>query len=264
MLTNPDPGAAGAATQETILTGPEGQGAEQRDEAPGSTTEQTGGEKRAPEWMSQLKGNLKESESLGGFGTVSDLAGAYLDLAGKADGMVHVPGENATPEEQAAFRTALGVPEKPEDYELAKPSEWPEALPWPEQSVSAFRAAAHEIGIPKAQAEALFNKQNEQAVALAKQMIEQRIEQKRKAVNELRSKWGSEYDERVKLVQRVFRGLGDDELVEAMVRTGAADEPAVVRAFYRIYEKVGDDTWLQGSTDRARESSLYPNTDFSA
>lgn len=53
-------------------------------------------------------------EAFKSFKTDADIAAALLAGAGK----IEIPGEDATPEQLAAFSKAIGVPEKVEDYKL--------------------------------------------------------------------------------------------------------------------------------------------------
>ena len=58
-----------------------------------------------------------------------------------------VPTDKSSPEEVAAFRTALGVPESVEEYKFA-PSAMPEGMTWSDEMSKPFAAIAHKHGIP--------------------------------------------------------------------------------------------------------------------
>jgi hypothetical protein len=73
----------------------------------------------------------------------------------KTEGMVKVPGENATPEERAAFYRSIGAPEKPEDYGIAKPDDLPEGVTWDDNLAASFAAKAASLGLTKQQAKEL-------------------------------------------------------------------------------------------------------------
>lgn len=70
------------------------------------------------------------------------------EFAEKLKGMVKVPGENATEEEIKAYRTARGVPDKADNYELPVPAT---ASDLDKKGFAAVAAAikpiAHEVGI---------------------------------------------------------------------------------------------------------------------
>lgn len=63
---------------------------------------------------------------------------AYLDLQQSSRGMVRVPGGDADPATLAAFRSALGVPESPDGYQVTAPH----ALLTPDPAVNARLHAA--------------------------------------------------------------------------------------------------------------------------
>ncbi len=65
--------------------------------------------------------------------------------AEKYKGMVRIPDEKASPEDVAAYRKAVGVPDKPEGYELAIPEEDKEGFT---AIANEVRKAALEVGLP--------------------------------------------------------------------------------------------------------------------
>jgi len=67
---------------------------------------------------------------------------------------VIIPGEKAAPEEVNAFRAALGVPAKPEEYEFVDIDELKGAKRIPETD-AAVKKLMHDVGIPKEAAKKL-------------------------------------------------------------------------------------------------------------
>jgi hypothetical protein len=74
--------------------------------------------------------------------------------AARDSGRVKIPGENATPEERAAYHKAIGVPEKVEDYSFAAP----EGVQLNEGLTKVLATAALESGVPKAAFDNLASK----------------------------------------------------------------------------------------------------------
>jgi hypothetical protein len=70
----------------------------------------------------------------------------------KTEGMVRVPGEQATDEERAAFFKALGVPDTEEGYGFTKPEKMPDGVAHDEALEKAFLSEAKKLGLTKAQA----------------------------------------------------------------------------------------------------------------
>lgn len=94
---------------------------------------------------------------------VKDLAGLAKvardnQRALRESGRVKVPGEGAAADEVAAFRTAIGVPESAEGYQVAaiKGADGND-VPLDTPLLQRLAATAHEAGVPKAGYEALVN-----------------------------------------------------------------------------------------------------------
>ena len=77
------------------------------------------------------------------------------ELKAATEGMVKIPGEGASIEEIAAYRTAQGVPDTKEEYELAIPDS--EGKEGNTVIANAVMAAAHEAGIPKSKLSAVWD-----------------------------------------------------------------------------------------------------------
>jgi hypothetical protein len=71
-----------------------------------------------------------------------------VELKNATAGMVKIPGEGATEDEIAAYRTAQGVPPTPEGYELPIPEVPEEDKAGFETIAKGVKDAAHEAGIP--------------------------------------------------------------------------------------------------------------------
>lgn len=90
----------------------------------------------------------------------------------KTDGMVKLPGADAPPEEWAPILKALGHPDTPEGYGIAKPETLPDGVEWNDEFANGFAKFAHEAGLPKGQAQKLIAWHTEQMGAQAKLMSE--------------------------------------------------------------------------------------------
>lgn len=100
------------------------------------------------------KGPLANAKS---FGDVSKMLTDSMTAARqKTEGMIRIPGADAKPEDVAAYRAALGVPEKAEDYAHVLPDGVKDEQLNKEQ-LSAWKGKLHAQGIPKAAAETIIN-----------------------------------------------------------------------------------------------------------
>ena len=156
-------------------------------------------------WQEKLPAELQATAA--NFKTLPDLVKSLLHTkqlaSGKTEGMIKLPGENATPEEKAAFAKALGVPEKPEDYGFKKP-DGDMGNFYNEEQVSAFGKVAVELGLSKAQADGLLNWQ----LGITKEFADTELEEGKKYLAEretkLKEAFGTKVDAEVAEAQRVL------------------------------------------------------------
>lgn len=211
-------------------------------------------ETQPADWRAALPEDIRAAPSMAKFKDPAELAKSYLEaekLIGRKG--VVVPGENATPEEVAAFRAALGVPDAPDGYGLAAPEGLPDGV-WNEDSAKAFAAKAHELGIPPAAAKGLaewFAKAQAEALGAAEPW--QPV---------LEKEWGAKFQDNLDLAQRAARQFGADEATLAKLASAAGDAN-VMRMFHRIGAALGEDQPAGMATasapmtgERAREAAL--------
>lgn len=178
-------------------------------------------------------------------------------LLGKKAQAVVPPNEKSTPEEVAAYRKAIGVPETPEGYEL-KPEQMPEGVTWDDNVAKQAAELAHKHHIPAA-AMKDFMQFDMQRAALMNQaavnMIEQQLESGRA---ELQKVWGDKMPEKIELARRAAVTAGVDPSSQGFV------DPQVVKAIVSLAEKLSDDKLVAGdqtgvSSTRARARDIMTN-----
>jgi hypothetical protein len=156
-----------------------------------------------------------------------------------ADKLV-LPTERSTPEEIAAFRTKLGVPGKPDEYAYKLPEGLTEDR-IDKARVDTWRKEMHEAGIPKIAADRLLSKY----LAEEHGSYQAQIQAKTKALEQgelsLKQEFGDKFDEKVNYARLALRTFGNDELSAILEQTGLGSNPAVVKLFSTIGEKLGDD-----------------------
>jgi hypothetical protein len=126
------------------------------------------------------------------------------ELTESTKGMVKVPGKGATDEEKAAFNKALGVPDKPDAYELppTQDGEEREMSQFEEVTVEAFKEDALKAGLSQAQFAAV-HKSMERLEDMARQHLDAEGERLKEAVEDkLRVEWGAEYKGNMELANR--------------------------------------------------------------
>ena len=149
----------------------------------------------------------------------------------RTEGMVRIPGENATPEEQAAFKAALGVPDSVDGYELPKPAGAPDDFQFDESVSTALREKALELNLSPAQLSGLVEFQfglEQNGVAAQEKAQAQWLESERET---LKRDFGNAFGEKTQLASRAAQTFGLDannpifgsaEVVKAFAAIGAS------------------------------------------
>lgn len=138
----------------------------------------------------------------------------------KTEGLLKPPGENDPPEAWDSFYKALGRPDTPEGYGIAKPEQLPDGVEWDDGFAKGFAEFAHSAGIPKGQAEKLIawhtGQIGEQAKAM-KAAGEALLAAERK---ELADTFGGKLNEAATTAQKLAAEIG---VPASLFDPGAAD-----------------------------------------
>lgn len=230
----------------------------------------------SPAWMGQLPDDLKGNESLTKYPTIGELGKAFLDLQGKSEGAIKVPGEGATDEDRAAFAKALGVPESPEGYEITRPEQFPEGLQANEEMETWYKGIAHKYGLTPAQLQGLYQDYIGMEGQLVAKQREARAEAEKKTKEyhdktkaELQKEWGTDFKANTENALRVaegFAGEGFDKFFEQTKLadgTVLGDHPVFLRMFHGIFKVIGPDSIPGGpaptaTTDKRAADVIYP------
>jgi hypothetical protein len=185
----------------------------------------------AADWRAGLPEELRDAAALKKFNDPGALAKSYVELEKKIGQRgVTVPGEGAAPEEIAAYRKALGVPEKPDGYGLKVPEGVPEHA-WNEASGTLLSNWAHDLALTPAQAQGL-------AERYAK-MVADHAQQEAVATEEaLRGEWGALYDRKVAAAARATKELLGPEAAAVLAEAGLSNNVHLLRALNRIGEAI--------------------------
>jgi hypothetical protein len=173
------------------------------------------------------------------FSDPSSLLKSHVNLEsmiGKQD-RVPVPGPHSTPEEIALFRQKMGVPTKPEEYGILKPKELdgkplPDGL-WDDTVMNGYMAKFHELGIPKAQAQALVEYGLKEGMGRVQSLSEIVTQTKADGEKQLKADWGDRYKENLISAER---GAAASGLTAEMIANDPmlANNPTFLRAMARI------------------------------
>lgn len=197
---------------------------------------------RLSEDLKPYAGSIRKFEGT----PIQDVLKSYGELEKKLGQRMQPPGPEARPEEVAAWRKSLGVPEKPDGYEIARPEEVPAEL-WNDELVRGFTAMAHKHHIPAAAAQELVQWWNGQQMAALSRYQSEAANGREALVQGLQSEWGERYEANLQSAQRVA----------AMARLDVndpsiGDNPAVIRALHAMASLVSEDRQVTGGSGALR------------
>jgi len=191
-------------------------------------------------WFDELDPDLKNHPSITKFKDPKGLAKSYVELQkmiGKDK--IAIPNEKSTPQEWSEFYQKVGRPDEMTGYE-APDIEMPEEIKMRAESLEAFKAKAHELGLTKKQFAELYALQSEITQTTFNQQVEEAQKMKENTETELRKEWGAAFDKKIdsaqKLINTFFKGK---ELHQAF--SILANDRGFVSAMSDIAEKLGED-----------------------
>lgn len=207
-------------------------------------------------WRAELPDPLKGHEAFTAYKTKNDLWNGHIDAVtklketeGKLANSIPKLAENATDEEKAAYRAAIGVPEKADDYEIELAEGMDNSLaPW-------FKNVAHQLDMPKGMAKGLSAAWNTMITQMAQADKDAAIKAHDEALTELKKLWGPDADAKAEVVKQGYKFFGDNpllqDLMQAEVTIGdrkvkVGNHPGMVNLILEIGKKVTPDSTLQG------------------
>jgi hypothetical protein len=143
------------------------------------------------------------------------LAKALGETQREMSGRLKLPGDDASDEDKAKFRKALGVPEEPSGYEISKPEQMDDATFKSDEMQGAlgdFSKVAHEAGASKPVVDAMLGWYWEQQAAGAKAQAKADQDFADSAEADLRKEYGEDYDGNVTFANEFLKNYGSDDL----------------------------------------------------
>jgi hypothetical protein len=217
-------------------------------------------ENTAPAWMEQLPDNLKGNEDLtrvvreNNLEKIGDFTqytlktmGRVSELEGNQEGLLRIPGEDASDEDRATFYNRLGRPAEPAGYELPLPEGFPEQLGPTEEENKEYQEILHRLGISADQSKGLFS----YAMGKAKQNWETVEAQRRKYHQEsaaaLKEEYGAEYDANFTRANKLIDKFGTKGFKAWLEQTQLGNWPELFRFVTTVAKEFGDDAFVEGA-----------------
>ncbi len=165
------------------------------------------------------------------------------------------PGENATPEERAAFRKelnkTLGVPEKFEDYKV----ELPKDAKFDPAKVEGWKQKLHMLGIPQADAGKIFEAYMKEEEAAAKAEADKLTGWE----NETKQRLGANLDKELNFARAALREFDKDGKLGALLEeTGLGSHPEVVTLLSKVGNMISE-RGPRGQGSAVQSGSLSPD-----
>ena len=181
---------------------------------------------------------------------IPDLAKSYAELEKKVGQAITIPSEKASAEEVAAFRKAVGVPEKPEDYKLDK-VELPDGKELDGQWSKELKGLAHKLNLSQGQLGGLHEWYFKNLVA-EMQLVKTTAEQANTA---LRKEMGAEYEAAI-----TYKGRAVDKFLNPTTkvlfeRSGLGNHPEILKMFVAIGKGMGEHFFAEGSRGERVETA---------
>ena len=196
-----------------------------------------------PDWRASLPEPLRAEKSLETFKDVGALAQSYVETKRLVGQRAGVPGPNAKPEEVAAYRAALGIPDSPAGYTISRPEIALQS--WDAAAEQDFLATAHRAGMPPGHVQEILNwygKYEAGRLRAAQAQAEQ-------TMTALRQEYGPNYDANLGRANRVVQEFGGEELVSYLAKTGLGRHPAMVKTFVKLAQAMVESGAMETSGD---------------
>lgn len=172
----------------------------------------------APEWYARFDDLQPYAATLAKFRRPEALAKSYAHL----ERLRGYP-DPTDARRMADFRSAVGLPERAEDFSLTRPEDTPDEA-WDEQMAATLAKVAYEYGVPAPAMAAL----SERYVGESKRMLEACRTHEQAAIEqadaELQDEWGRSYEENMQTVGNFLQRLGSEAGVDVQA---LAENPAL-------------------------------------
>ena len=223
-------------------------------------------------WKSELPEAMRNSEAFAPYKSKSELWEGHAKLYTEHNAAVqkateleskianYIPKlpDNASEEDRNQFYSALGRPEKPEQYEFAGDDK--SAPEW----TAYWKSEFHKLGLPKDTARGLsevFDRKIQEVVDAHNAGIQQQIQE---SSEKLKVELGDKYDASIELAKRMWAKHGDDDFDKMFTGETSATRFSMIKHLLKIAKLTGEDTSLQGAPgagiNKDDASSWFPNS----
>ena len=210
-----------------------------------------------PGWVAGLEADLRTNPLITAHQKPTSFVKEALQWKAKADQAIVRPAEDATPEQVAAYRQAMGIPAKAEDYEL-------DATGFSDEFVKTQRELYLQHGIGKDQAKALWEATKKQVEQGAETLRRANVQEKQQAEATLRTEYGDKFPQVVQSARQALARFATPELRTYLEQTGMGNNAHLIRMLAKISDSIGGDSLLKGVDGKRSEipeaQRRFPNS----
>lgn len=247
-----DAPAAAPAAAPAVTSAPAG-GTALTPDATGTPITTPGG---LDDWRSSLPADIQSSPVIQNTKDIGSLA-SQLVAAQQMIGAdkVALPAADAPQDQWDVFFEKLGRPGKADGYGLEVKSE---NFTGEQIGLEAFGAAAHAAGLSKSQAQKMFDYYVTSTDTELVALDTAGAEAQENAMNGLRTEFGAALDGNLGVALKAVEAFGGPELKAILDSTGLGNDPAMIRAWIKVGQAMGEDTLGPGIQRLSAGGGLSP------
>ena len=203
-------------------------------------------------WKTEIPQSLRDNEAFAPYKTKDELWNGHIeavnkikDLEGRLGNSIPKLPDNATDEQKAAYKAAMGIPDKADDYEIPVPEgDSPELA-------NELRQAAFTKGWPKGVVKEITEWWN----GMQAKMVQNYVNELKTHTEAVKAKWGADFDKNAEIVKNVFtafkdKGGNDIATIEVIGPDGKkmllGNHPAIQEFFLTFGKEILPDGGIRG------------------
>jgi hypothetical protein len=180
----------------------------------------------APDWTATLDEPMKQHVTSKGYKSPADVIKAHMNaeqLIGTK--RLQAPDANWKPEQWESLYKELGRPEAPDKYKVPD-VKLPDGMKL-DDDLKILRDLAHKTGLNQTQADAWMKAYMETAASGHKTKADAEAQARTAGETAIKEKYGEQLDAKKNVVKALLARDSSPELMEALTRTGLANDPAM-------------------------------------
>ncbi|MDG4721592.1 hypothetical protein [Thalassospira aquimaris] len=165
------------------------------------------------------------------------------------EGYFKVPGDDASDDDRAAFRAAIGVPETAEGY--LEGLDLPEGYTPPAYLAEAALAA----GIPVSGLQSILKADAENTASYMAELEAAAAKEQQDTAAALKKEWGKDAAQNITLANRVVQKYAPEGFGEFMKKTGLHQDARFIKFAHALAGAVGESAFVDGDGGKGEEKT---------